>query len=82
MTLADRIRLLREARGWTIRELARQARVRHGTLYRLETGESHSVGSDTLRRLALTLGVTSDYLLGIEGRRRDERENETRATVA
>jgi transcriptional regulator with XRE-family HTH domain len=83
MTLGEKIRRLREARGWTIRELGRHAGVRHGTLYRLESGESHTVGSDTLKRLALTFGVTADYLLGIgERETRNQRDTELQPAVA
>jgi transcriptional regulator with XRE-family HTH domain len=82
MTLSEKIKRLREARGWTIRELGRRANVRHGTLYRLESGESYTVGSDTLKRLAETFGVTSDYLLGIGEQRRESRDTELQPAVA
>jgi transcriptional regulator with XRE-family HTH domain len=82
MTLGEKVKRLREARAWTIRELGRRANVRHGTLYRLEAGESHTVGSDTLKRLAETFGVTADYLLGIGEKRSEHPDADLEPAVA
>ena len=65
MTIGERIKALRQKKGWSQRELARLARVRHATLAELETGLRTETRTDIARRLAKTLGVTVDYLVGM-----------------
>lgn len=73
MTLGDRIKTYREKKGWNQRELARQARVDHAWIYRLESGERNNISLEAAKRLAQALGVTVDYLAGMYG---DENECE------
>ena len=79
MTLADRIRISRERRGWSQNELARRARMTQALISELEAGKRKEPRLTTLRRLAETLGVTTDYLIGMY---RDEREQGTEVIVA
>lgn len=65
MHIGDRIKKAREKRGWNQRELARNARVNHAWIARLETGERHNISLEAGARLAIALGVTLDYLAGI-----------------
>ena len=65
MTLGEKIRQLRERRGWSQRELAQRARVRQALLSALESGRQQDTTGSVLRRLALTLGCTTDYLTGM-----------------
>lgn len=65
MRLGDRIRVYREKKGWNQRELARQARVDHAWISRVESGERNNLSLDAAKRIALALGVTVDYLAGI-----------------
>ena len=65
MTMGARIKALRQKKGWSQRELARLAGVRHATLAELETGMRTETRTDIARRLAKTLGVTVDYLVGM-----------------
>lgn len=65
MTLGERIKILREKRGWNQRELARMAEVDHAWIYRLETGERHNISLDAAKRLARALGVSLDILAGM-----------------
>src|SRR2546426_12785828 len=65
MTLGERIKRLRERRGWNQRELARRAQVDHAWIYRLENGERHNISLDAAKRLATALGVSLDVLAGM-----------------
>ena len=65
MTIGERIKALRQKKGWSQRELARLAGVRHATLAELETGKRTETRTDIARWLAKTLGVTLDYLAGM-----------------
>jgi transcriptional regulator with XRE-family HTH domain len=64
MTLGRRIKLLRERKGWGLRELAREADVPHNTLSRLERGIRADVTTETAKRIARALGVSVDHLIG------------------
>jgi transcriptional regulator with XRE-family HTH domain len=62
--LGQRIKQARERKGWSQRELARQAGVRHAIISELETGKKTDTVGTILKRLARTLGVSVDYLVG------------------
>lgn len=64
MTLGEKIKDLREARGWSQHELSRRARVRQALLSELELGKKTDTTGQNLRRLAEALKVSVDYLLG------------------
>lgn len=59
---------LREARGWSQRELARRARVRQATLSAIEAGQTTGIDFETLERLAKALDVDPGYLIVKKGR--------------
>ena len=63
--IAERVRLAREWRGWSQKELARRAEIHPVVLNRLEKKHKAGVQAETIRRLAVTLQVSADYLLGI-----------------
>ena len=65
MALGEKLKDLRERRGWSQHELARQAHVRQALISALETGKQVDTTGSVLRRLARTLGVTMDYLGGM-----------------
>ena len=65
MTLGDRVKRRRERLGLTQEELGQKARVRRPTISELENHRRKTVSSEVLRRLALALGCTADYLLGM-----------------
>ena len=65
MALGEKLKDLRERRGWSQHELARQAHVRQALISALETGKQADTTGSVLRRLARTLGVTVDYLVGM-----------------
>jgi transcriptional regulator with XRE-family HTH domain len=62
MSIGDRIRGLREARGWSGAELARRVGIKGPSLWEIEAGETKSLRADTLMRLARVL-ATNPYFL-------------------
>jgi transcriptional regulator with XRE-family HTH domain len=66
MTLGERIKKLRERRGYeSVREFARRAGVKHVTLSKLERGLQTDVTTETAKKIARALGVSLDYLVGM-----------------
>ena len=65
MTLGERVQNVRLARGRSQRELARRAMVRQALISALERGKTRDTSGRILRRLALTLLVSVDYLVGM-----------------
>lgn len=59
----NKIRELREAKGWTQSRLGKELNCTAMTISRYESG-AHEVGSDTIGRLCDIFGCTADYLLG------------------
>jgi transcriptional regulator with XRE-family HTH domain len=57
------IRPLREAKGWSQAELARQSDVPQSTISRLEGGDQAAVNLAHLERMADALGVNAGALL-------------------
>lgn len=62
-TTAYRVRLLRQDRGWSQKELADKIFVAHSQISRLESGETTNIGSSLLVSLAKVFHVSTDYLL-------------------
>ena len=60
-----RVRSMREARGVSVRMLARQAQVPHPTISRLENTKGREPSLKVAARLAVALGVSLDYLAGL-----------------
>jgi transcriptional regulator with XRE-family HTH domain len=65
MTLGEKVKALRLARRWTQDELARRAHVRPALLSELEANKKIDTTGAVLKRLAWTLGVSVDYLVGM-----------------
>jgi len=63
--LGRRVRDIRSARDLSQLELAGLLGSAQGWLSELEGGKHASMEVDTVRRLAETLGVSADYLLGL-----------------
>lgn len=64
MSIGDRIKELRERRGWSKSKLAKMAKISQGNLSDIENGKIHSPSGVVLKKIADALGTTSDYLLG------------------
>ena len=62
--ISSRLRAARDVCGWSQKDLARRARIPTKTIEHYEIGLSKP-SLEVLRRLAGTLGVTTDYLLGV-----------------
>lgn len=60
MTLGEKVRALREERGWSREKLAVEAKVSYSTIVRTELGRVPRF--DAALRIANTLDVTLDYL--------------------
>src|SRR5215831_5736249 len=63
-TTGDRLRESRKRRGLSQRELARQSGVSISLIRKLEQGERQDMRTETLRKLAVGLGVPTTALLG------------------
>lgn len=59
----ERLRAARDLRGWNQTDLANRAGMPPSSIAHFESG-SRKPSFDTLRKLANTLEVTTDYLLG------------------
>lgn len=59
----NRIKELREARGWTQKRLAKEMHCTDMTISRYESND-RGISSDTICRLCDIFGCTADYLLG------------------
>jgi transcriptional regulator with XRE-family HTH domain len=72
MALGKKIYRLRLKRKLSQQELAERAHVSQALISRLETHDRENVTSDVLKGLAMVLGCTTDYLVGMH--EEDERE--------
>jgi transcriptional regulator with XRE-family HTH domain len=63
--LGERLHALRRRQGQTLRELGTHAEVNYVTLSKIERGKMPQVSADIVARLAVALGVSTDYLLGL-----------------
>lgn len=64
MTLAQRVRDQRYAKGWGPDELAHRASISRTALYQIESGKTEQPRAGTLRRIAEALSVPTEALLG------------------
>ena len=71
--LDQKIRQLREGRGWSQADLARKAGITRSAVSTYEQGQ-RTPSADVIRCFAKAFGVSSDYLLGIAERRAVEVE--------
>jgi transcriptional regulator with XRE-family HTH domain len=65
-TLGERILLARVRAGLQQKEVADMADIAPNTLSQLEHGRQRQLSSSAVRRLARALGVSADYLLGLD----------------
>lgn len=59
----NRIRELRESKGWTQGRLGKELNCAAMTISRYESGQ-HEIGSETIKKLCSIFECTADYLLG------------------
>jgi transcriptional regulator with XRE-family HTH domain len=65
MLLAERLRMLRAQKDWSMDELGAKAGVSRMTIHRLEHGAA-KVSIEVVMDLAYALGVSLDYLTGMD----------------
>lgn len=76
MAFAEKVRVKREEKRLTQAELAKKTGLTQATISRIESGEVQQVKTDSVLKLAHTLGVTVDFLVG-DKRRMDFDETVT-----
>jgi ribosome-binding protein aMBF1 (putative translation factor) len=64
-TFGQRLKSIREQRGWSQSELAERAGVPYETIYRVERGTHQEPRVSIAAKLARTLGVSLDVLAGL-----------------
>ncbi len=64
-TLGERLLILRRRRGLTQKELAHAAELNTNTVARLEQGNLHDLGGQSVAKLAQALQTSTDFLLGL-----------------
>jgi transcriptional regulator with XRE-family HTH domain len=64
-TLGERLLILRRRRGLTQKALAHAAGLNTNTVSRLEQGDLHDLGGQSVAKLAQALRTTTDFLLGL-----------------
>ncbi len=64
MTLAQRVRDQRYAKGWGPDELASRASISRTALYQIESGKTEQPRAATLRRIAQALDIPTEVLIG------------------
>jgi transcriptional regulator with XRE-family HTH domain len=69
VALAERLRTLRKARGWTQQDLSRVSGLTRSHISRLERGDIQLPSSERLRQLATALDTSLDNLLEAAGYR-------------
>jgi transcriptional regulator with XRE-family HTH domain len=72
--VAERLEACRREKGWTIAEFARRAKMSQTLLWKVLHGKRPHVSAITVKRLARVLGVSTDFLLGM-----DEKDSEFQA---
>ena len=64
--IAERLEACRREKGWSIAEFARRAKMNQTLLWKILHGDRPQVSALTVKRLARVLGVSTDYLLGMD----------------
>jgi len=64
LTLGQRVRMFRERLGANQRQLSERSQLTQATISRIESGQFKTLKPDNLRKLAIGLGITVEYLVG------------------
>lgn len=77
--LIQRIRFLRNSKGWTVRDIQKYTGIPHGTWGCFESGKNKP-DYESIRKIVKSFNVTADWLLGFkeaeEEETKDEQESE------
>ncbi|MGH4125640.1 MAG: helix-turn-helix domain-containing protein [Clostridium sp.] len=60
------IKRIREQRGWNLNRLKQESEVGYSTLHDIENGNSQNLNSSTLEKVAKSLSISTNELLGID----------------
>ncbi len=66
MTFGERVHLIRRRRKMTQQALGDAVGVTKATIFRVEKGDFVDVKGQTIAKMAKTLNVSADYLLGLK----------------
>lgn len=64
--LGKNIKYYREIKGWSLNKLKTECGLGYSTLHDIENGKNQNLKSDSLEKIANSLGVTTNDLLGVE----------------
>jgi transcriptional regulator with XRE-family HTH domain len=70
-SFAERLKIALEQKGWSQKVLAERSGIQPAQIGRILRGERNRVGPDTVRKLAIALEVSADYLLGLDDEEKD-----------
>lgn len=65
-SFAERLKAAVEEKGWSQKVLAQRSGINAQQVGRLIRGERTRVEAETVRKLSRALGVSADYLLGLD----------------
>jgi transcriptional regulator with XRE-family HTH domain len=60
------IKKIREQKGWNLNKLKLESEVGYATLHDIENGKSQNLNSSTLEKVAKSLSVSTNELLGVD----------------
>ena len=63
-TLGERIKVLREQKGWSQADLSQETGILQATISRVESGVIPSLKSENILKLAKALNTSADFLVG------------------
>jgi len=63
MSLGEKVKTLREKKGMRQKDVADASGITQATISRIESGQVNQLKSWAIKRLAVALGVTVDYLV-------------------
>jgi len=66
LTIGERIKKARIAKGLTQKELADKVGVQNAAIYKYESGRVVNLKQDMIKKLSDALGVKPSYLIGID----------------
>jgi transcriptional regulator with XRE-family HTH domain len=78
MTVGERLREVLEGQGWSQQTLSKRSGVHYQQIYKLLHGETPDPRISTIKRLAKALGVSMDYLTGMDEEEEEEGEKQAK----
>lgn len=82
MSFSERLKTALKQKGWSQKVLAERSGIKPEQVGRIIRGERSRISHDTVRKLAMALEVSSDYLLGLDDEGKDFMEAAAQLVVA